>query len=1501
MRRVSLLVTIFGVAVLLVAAVVIGLLYQAAIRQQTATLAQVVDSQARVMETIARNEKEKSAWLGSPPGLVDPYARTLQLLRDANSRFRGFGRTGEFTLARREGDSIVYLLSQRHTGATRTQSIPFKAINGEPMRRALSGRTGTVVAPDYRGVTVLAAYAPVEAFGMGVVAKVDLAEVRAPFVRAGLISIVAALIVVLLGSLLFYRTTNPVLRQLEESEIRLRDAQKLAHLGSWALDLVENKLTWSDEVYQIFGLRPQEFEATYEAFLAAVHPDDRAAVDAAYTNSVRDNRDGYEIEHRVVRKDTSEVRVVQERCEHSRDAAGRVIRSTGMVHDITEQRSAEESLRRSEGALRGILDATGESIWLFSTDGHVLQTNATALKRFGKTASEVVGKSMEEILSPELARSRLARLREVVESTRLVEFEDERAGIQFRHSFCPVLDAEGHVATVASFSRDITDGKRAEQALRESESKFRIVADNTYDFEFWLDPDGRYIYASPACERITGHKPEEFLVDSELRFRIVHPDDLPLFKIHRQEELARQTATQTEFRVVRPNGDIRWIGHVCRPVYDAEGRFLGTRGSNRDITERKQAEKALRESEERLRKLYASMSEGLVLHQVVYDGTGKATDYRILDVNPSFEAITGLSRDKAVGRLASELYGTGIAPYIDIYAKVAATSEPAEFETEFAPMAKCFHISVFSPGKGVFATVFSDITIRKQAERKLAEQASMLASANDAIIGYDAGYHVTFWNKSAELMYGYSQDEAMGKFSTELFHPVYVDVTREQMVERIAADGHIEAESIRTTRDGRQISVEAHVIALRDEQGRTTGFVSVDRDITERKRDEDALRRSTSFNQSIIDSSRDCIKILDMDGRLTYMSQAGQRLLGIKDITTYLNVPYEEFWQGSDREAVVDVISEARKGQSGSFQGYCPTADGVPKWWDVSISPVLGANGQPESLLAVSRDITERRKAEEELREAKETLEARVRERTAELVAEVDERRQAEKRLAAASQYARSLLEASLDPLVTINAEGRITDVNVATIKATGATRVELIGTDFSEYFTEPDKAREGYRQVFAEGAVTDYALTIRHRDGHLTDVLYNASLYRDADGKVVGVFAAARDVTERKRAEAAVAAERQRLHDVLNMLPAYVILLAPDHTVPFANRFFEERFGESLGRRCYSYLFHRSEPCENCESYKAMATGSPHHWEWKGPDGRDYDISDFPFRDVDGSPLIMEVGIDITERKQAEQALQRAHDQLEAKIAERTAELTRSNTDLEQFAYVASHDLQEPLRMVASYVELLAQRYRGRLDDKADRYIAYASGGAKRMHQLVNDLLAFSRVGTRTEPVADVSLDRVAAQALQNLAVAIERFDAVVTVGPMPEVRGDEGQLVQLFQNLLENAIKFHGKEPPRIRVNADPTGPSVASLPSVTIRVTDNGIGIDPRHAERIFGLFKRLHTEEEYPGTGIGLAVCKKIVERHGGTIRVEPAEGGGSVFLFTLPAVPAEEGFPPRPPV
>jgi len=236
---------------------------------------------------------------------------------------------------------------------------------------------------------------------------------------------------------------------------------------------------------------------------------------------------------------------------------------------------------------------------------------------------------------------------------------------------------------------------------------------------------------------------------------------------------------------------------------------------------------------------------------------------------------------------------------------------------------------------------------------------------------------------------------------------------------------------------------------------------------------------------------------------------------------------------------------------------------------------------------------------------------------------------------------------------------------------------------------------------------------------------------------------------------------------------------------------------------------------------------------------------------------------------------------QSEESLAQQAQELARSNAELQQFAYVASHDLQEPLRMVSSYLQLLARRYRGKLDDDADDFIAYAVDGAERMRSLINDLLAYSRVSTHGRDFELVDCEVVFENAFANLQVAIEESGAVVTHDPLPTVMADDVQLVQLFQNLIGNAIKFRGKEAIRIHTSAE------RGENEWIFSVRDNGIGIDAEYAERIFEIFQRLHSGQEYPGTGIGLAICRKIVERHGGSIWVHSESGNGSTFQFTIP--------------
>jgi len=360
------------------------------------------------------------------------------------------------------------------------------------------------------------------------------------------------------------------------------------------------------------------------------------------------------------------------------------------------------------------------------------------------------------------------------------------------------------------------------------------------------------------------------------------------------------------------------------------------------------------------------------------------------------------------------------------------------------------------------------------------------------------------------------------------------------------------------------------------------------------------------------------------------------------------------------------------------------------------------------------------------------------------------------------------------------------------------------------------------------------------------------------------------REIGERKRAEQSATTERQRFNEVLDILPAYVVLLAPDYHVPFANRFFEERFGKSGGKRCFEYLFGRTEPCEVCETYTVLKTNAPHHWEWTGPDGRNYDIHDFPFADTDASPLIMEVGIDITEQKSAEAEREKLITELETK-----------NAELERFIYSVSHDLKSPLITIMTFLGFIEHAIAEGHTDNLNTDLERISRAASKMGQLLDEVLELSRIGRMFNPPTEIPMRDLVDEAVELVSGRIAQRGVKITIAPdLPVLYGDHPRLLDILQNLIENAVKFMGDQPnPEIEIGArEEAGETV-------LYVGDNGIGIEACYHERIFRLFDKLDQKTE--GTGIGLALVKRIVEIHNGRIWVETEGiGKGSTFCFTL---------------
>jgi PAS domain S-box-containing protein len=479
----------------------------------------------------------------------------------------------------------------------------------------------------------------------------------------------------------------------------------------------------------------------------------------------------------------------------------------------------------------------------------------------------------------------------------------------------------------------------------------------------------------------------------------------------------------------------------------------------------------------------------------------------------------------------------------------------------------------------------------------------------------------------------------------------------------------------------------------------------------------------------------------------------------------------------------------------------------------------------------------------------------------------------------------RGLLEAAPDAMVVVNQSGEIVLLNVQAEKQFGYRRDELLGQKVTNIIPEGFAERliaddlRSAEDASAQQIGTGIELIARRKDGGEFPIEIMLSPLGSTEGTLV--TAAIRNISVRKAVETHLSQMEGRYRGLLEAAPDAMVVVNQSGEIVLLNVQAEKQFGyrrdELLGQKVTNIIpigFAErliADDLRSAEDASAQQIGTGIELIAQRKDGSEFPIELMlsPLRNAEGI-LVTAAIRDISVRKKAAVLLM-----------QKVEELNRSNEELGQFAHIASHDLQEPLRMVASYTQLLSRRYKGKLDADADEFIAFAVDGASRMQRLIQDLLAYSRVGTKGKDLIETSSEEALQQALVNLRGAIEESRAVVTHDPLPAVLADEMQLIQLFQNLVSNAIKYQRPGTPRVHVSVAKNGGRKWDF-----AVKDNGLGIDPQYFERIFGMFQRLHKRDEFAGTGIGLAICKKIVERHGGNISVESQPGQGSTFRFAL---------------
>lgn len=511
----------------------------------------------------------------------------------------------------------------------------------------------------------------------------------------------------------------------------------------------------------------------------------------------------------------------------------------------------------------------------------------------------------------------------------------------------------------------------------------------------------------------------------------------------------------------------------------------------------------------------------------------------------------------------------------------------------------------------------------------------------------------------------------------------------------------------------------------------------------------------------------------------------------------------------------------------------------------LSVTALYDSEGNINGFLGIGQDISDRKQAEKELRELN------------------------------------SAMQNAVEGISRLDIEGRYVNVNRAYAHKCGYKPQEMIGLEWP-ITVHPDDVEMlilAYQEMLTSGKVEVEARGVRKNGSFFYKQLTMVKAC-DEQGTFNGHHCFMKDITERKLTETALQESESKYRQIVELAEEGIWVIDSNARTTYVNQAMARMLGyeelEMFGRSLFDFMEagEKQKALDNVERRK-QGIGEKHEFKFKTKDGKDIwtYMSTNPVMDEKGNLLsCCALVYNITDRKKSDQ-----------QMLQLTEDLKRSNQELEQFAYVASHDLQEPLRAVTSYTQLLAQRYQGNLDEKVDKYINYIVDGTTRMQQLINDLLAYSRLGTQGKKLELADCNAAVQQSLRNLQIAIAEKKAVIACDEMPTVMADESQLVQLFQNLIANSIKFCRQDIPLIDIAAR------RRENEWLFYVRDNGIGIDPEYADRIFIIFQRLHGRREYPGTGIGLAMCKRIVERHGGRIWVESQEGKGATFCFTIPII------------
>jgi PAS domain S-box-containing protein len=750
---------------------------------------------------------------------------------------------------------------------------------------------------------------------------------------------------------------------------------------------------------------------------------------------------------------------------------------------------------------------------------------------------------------------------------------------------------------------------------------------------------------------------------------------------------------------------------------------------------------------------------------------------------------------------------------------------------------------------------------RKQAEENLQQVTAALSHAVEGISRLDAQGRYQMVNQAYASTVGYQPEEMIGMGWQLTVHSDDLDRVVTAYKEMLST-GKVEVEARGIRKDGSIFYKQLTMVATYDPQQQLTGHYCFMKDVSERVRHEaerqqaeEALRQSEQRFRAIFDGTFQFIGVLNREGILTEANRPALDAIAA-NLEDVVGQPFwaTPWWVHSPvlQEQLKQGIARAAKGELVRFEAEHILADGTSVFVDFTLKPIFDESGKVIMLIPEGRDITDRKEVETQLRQQEEFLKS-IYEGTEQAIFVVD---------------------------VAAEGELRYASFNPVSERFAGVTDAQIQGKTPEEAFGEVfgSTLRQNYERCLQAGTSIAYEEQLEF-ETHFIWSLTTLVPLRDEQDRIYRIIGTATDISDRKQIEEDLRASEQRLQSMLDNSTAVIYMKDTQGRYMTINQRYEALFhldrNDVKGKTDRDIFPKEIADAFQANDREAIAAGVALEKEEIAPqdDGlHTYLTIKFPLFNTEGEIYaVCGMSTDISDRKAAELELQ-----------QQKQDLARSNDELQQFAYVASHDLQEPLRMITSYLELLERRYKGQLDAKADQFIAYAVDGAARMQILINDLLKYSQMGSQGQSFERVDCTAVLKNVLRNLQVAIAESNAVITYDPLPPVNADVTQLTQLFQNLIGNALKFRRGDPPQIHVGVERTNSKWL------FSVRDNGIGIESQYTNRIFIIFQRLHSKTEYSGTGMGLAICKKIVEWHGGKLWVESTPGEGSTFYFTLPA-------------